>query len=178
MSDYDSWKTRTSPNQRFFKKSTSYWPPAQSTRTKMTANGFSSYELFVKIDTFSLTLRLKVVVFHGNQLFHFQPLKNRFKGILCSEFIIRLLFLFHENRPARTQFQMCPFSANTRSQKSRTPPDRSATPYYLESFRFQPSSMEWKFKISQLFSKTLPRKQISGLTADSLNSISNFQAGC
>ena len=32
---------------------TSYWAPAQSTRTKMTANGFSSYELFVKKSDFS-----------------------------------------------------------------------------------------------------------------------------
>ena len=37
-----------SPVQHFFQKSTSYWTPAQSTKTKMTANGFSSYELFVK----------------------------------------------------------------------------------------------------------------------------------
>ena len=37
-----------------------YVTPGQATRTKMAANGFSSYELFVKMDTFELTLRLKV----------------------------------------------------------------------------------------------------------------------
>ena len=41
-------KSRPTNDQHLFKKSTSYWAPAQSTRTKMTANGFSSYELFVK----------------------------------------------------------------------------------------------------------------------------------
>ena len=45
-------KKRPTKSQHFSKKSTSYAPPAQSTRTKMTADGFSSYELFVKIDTF------------------------------------------------------------------------------------------------------------------------------
>ena len=41
-----------SSNQHFLKKSTSYPSPAQSTSTKMTANGFSSYELFIKIIDF------------------------------------------------------------------------------------------------------------------------------
>ena len=34
----------------------------------------------------------------------------------------------------KKQFQIGPFSTNTRPEKSRTPPDRSATPYYVESF--------------------------------------------
>ena len=54
---------------------------------------------------------------------------------------------FMKTSPAKTHFQMCPFSANTRSEKSRTPPDRSATPYYVESFQFQPGSMEQKIKM-------------------------------
>ena len=37
-----------SKSQHFSKKSISYLTPAQSTKTKMTANGFSSYEKFVK----------------------------------------------------------------------------------------------------------------------------------
>ena len=61
-----------------------------------------------------------------------------------------------KTRPAKTHFQMCPFSANTQSEKSRTPPDRSATPYYVESFQFQPGPMERKFKILKVFSQTLP----------------------
>ena len=44
----------------FCKQIVSYLASAQSARTKMTAIGFSSYELFVKMDTFQLTLRLKV----------------------------------------------------------------------------------------------------------------------
>ena len=55
---------------------------------------------------------------------------------MCSDFRSQLLFLFYENRPAKTQFQLHPFSTNTRPEKSRTPPDRSATPYYVESFHF------------------------------------------
>ena len=73
--------------------------------------------------------------FHENPLFHFAPFKNCFQRTLCSDFRSRLLFLFYENRPAKIQFQMSPFSTTTRSEKSRTPPDRSATPYYVESFR-------------------------------------------
>ena len=70
-------KSRPTNNQHFFKNSTSYWAPAQSTRTKMTANGFSSYEVFVKLGTFEFTLRLKVSIFEkGKVLFHFQPLKK------------------------------------------------------------------------------------------------------
>ena len=72
--------------------------------------------------------------------------------------------------PAKTHFQMCPFSADTRSEKSRTPPDRSAKPYYVESFQFQPGSMEREFKILKVLSETLPWSQSSGLTADNMNS--------
>ena len=46
--DFFFWKIDRPKNTHFFKKSTPYVAPAQSTRTKMTANGFSSYELFVK----------------------------------------------------------------------------------------------------------------------------------
>ena len=73
---------------------------------------------------------------HENQLFHFEPFKNCFQRTLCSDFRSQLLFLFYENRPAKPQFQTLPFSANTRPEKIQTPPDRSATPYYVESFRF------------------------------------------
>ena len=76
---------------------------------------------------------------------------------------------FMKTSPAKTQFQMCPFSANTRSDQSRTSPDRSATPYYVESFQFQPGSIEWKLKISKVCSKTLPGSQFSGLTAGDVN---------
>ena len=76
---------------------------------------------------------------------------------------------FMKTSPAKTHFQMCPFSSNTRSEKSWTPPDRSATPYYVESFQFQPRSMEWKLRISKVFSKTLPGSQFSGLTAGDVN---------
>ena len=109
---------------------------------------------------------------HEKTLVHFQVSEDCFQRMLCSEFGIRLLFLFHENRPARTQFQISPFSTNTISEQSRTSPDRSATPYYVESVRCQPNSMERKFKISKVLSKTLPRRQFSRLTADSLNKIS------
>ena len=72
---------------------------------------------------------------------------------------------FMKTSPAQTHVQMCPFSANTRSEKSRTPPDRSATPYYVESFRFQPGFIERKFKILKVLSKTLSWSQFSGLAA-------------
>ena len=74
--------------------------------------------------------------FHENPLFHFAQFKNCFQRTLCSDFRSQLLFLFYENRPAKTQFQLHPFSTTTRPEKSRTPPDRSATPYYVESFHF------------------------------------------
>ena len=67
---------------------------------------------------------------------HFEPFKCCLQRILCSDFRSQLLFLFYENRPAKTQFQIGPFSTNTRPEKIQTPPDRSATPYYVESFRF------------------------------------------
>ena len=76
---------------------------------------------------------------------------------------------FMKTSPVKTHFQMCPFSANTRSEKSRTPPDRSATPYYVESFRFQPGFIERKFKILKVLSKTLSWSQFSGLTAANKN---------
>ena len=79
-------KKNNRPNNNYlFKKSTSHWPPAQSTRTKMTANGFSSYELSVKLGLFNFTLRLKVMLFCQKVLFHFQALRNCSKGILCSD---------------------------------------------------------------------------------------------
>ena len=63
---------------------------------------------------------------------------------------------FMKTSPAKTHFQMCPFSANTRSEKSWTPPDRSATPYYVESFQFQPGSMEQQLEVLKVLCKTLP----------------------
>ena len=63
---------------------------------------------------------------------------------------------FMKTSPVQTHFQMCPFSVNARSEKSRTPPDRSATPYYVESFQFQHGSMERKIKILEVLWKTLP----------------------
>ena len=78
----------------------------------------------------------KTVRFCEKSLFHFEPFKNCFQRILCSDSRSQLLFLFYENRPAKTQFQLHPFSTTTRPENSRTPPDRSATPYYVESFHF------------------------------------------
>ena len=102
-------------------------------------------------------------------ILHLHPYKYCLQRILCSDFRSQLLFLFYENRPAKTQFQISPFPTATRSQKSRTPPDRSATPYYVESFRFQPGFIERKFKILKVFSKTLTWNQFSGLTAANKN---------
>ena len=67
-------------DKHFSKKSTSYVASAQSTRTKMTAIWFSSYELFVKMDTFQFTLRLKVSIFVKNHFFILSNLKIVFKG--------------------------------------------------------------------------------------------------
>ena len=77
-----------------------------------------------------------LITFHEIPLFRFHWFKNCFQRTLCSDFRSQLLFLFYENRPAKPQFQTLPFSANTRPEKIQTPPDRSATPYYVESFRF------------------------------------------
>ena len=63
-------------NKHFLKKLVSYLTPGQATKTKMTANGFSSYEVFVKLGTFQFTLRLKVSMFVKQVLFHFRPLKD------------------------------------------------------------------------------------------------------
>ena len=106
---------------------------------------------------------------HENQPFCFTPYEYCLQWTLCSDFRSQLLFLFYENRPAKTQFQIGPFSTNTRPEKSRTPPDRSATPYYVESFRFQPGFIERKFKILKVLSKTLSWSQFSGLTAANKN---------
>ena len=67
-------------NQQFLKNLVSYLASAQSARTKMTAIWFSSYELFVKIDTFQFTLRLKVSIFVKNHFFILSHLKIVFKG--------------------------------------------------------------------------------------------------
>ena len=80
----------------------------------------------------------------------------------CSSYIMK-------TSPAKTSFQMCPFSTDARPGKSQTPPDRRATPYYVESFQFQHGSMGSKLKISKVFSKILPRSQFSGLTANDMN---------
>ena len=144
----------------------------------MTANGFSSYELFVQIDDFHLFSHDFRPLFMKTHFFYFHQFKYCLQRTLWSDFSNQLLFLFYENRPAKTQFHICPFPTTTRSENSRTPPDRSATTYYVENSRFHPSSMEWKFKISKVLSKTLPRRQFSELTADSLNKQINFQAGC
>ena len=66
--------------KQFFKKLVPYLAPGQATRTKMTANWFSSYELFVKMDTFKLTLRLKVSIFVKIHFFILSHLKIVFKG--------------------------------------------------------------------------------------------------
>ena len=76
---------------------------------------------------------------------------------------------FMRTSPAQTHFQRCPFSANTRPEKSWTPPDRSATPYYVESFRFQPGFTEREFEILKVLSKTVFWSQFSGLTAANKN---------
>ena len=47
----------------------------------MTANGFSSYELFVKMDTFELTLRLKVSIFVKNHFFILSHLNIIYRGL-------------------------------------------------------------------------------------------------
>ena len=112
---------------------------------------------------------MSLTTFHEKSLFHFTPYKNYLQRTLCSGFRSQLLFLFYENRPAKTQFQMSSFSTTTRSEKSRTPPDRSATPYYVESFRFQPGFIERKLKILKVSSKTLTWSQFSGLTAANKN---------
>ena len=62
---------------------------------------------------------------------------------------------FMKTSPVKTHFQMCPFSANARSEESWTPPDRSATPYYVESFQFQPRTREQNNEILKVLSKTL-----------------------
>ena len=108
-------------------------------------------------------------IFVKKTLFHFTLYKYCLQRTLCSDFRSQLLFLFYEHRPAQTQFQISPFSTNTRPEKSRTLPDRSATPYYVESFRFQPGFIERKFKILKVLSKTLTWSQFSGLTAANKN---------
>ena len=143
----------------------------------MTTNGFSSYELFINITDFQRILQ-QIRPLFLNKHFFISRLLNIVQRRFCvptSETDCSSYFM--RTSPAKSQFQTCPFSANTRSEKARTPPDRSAAPYYVESFQFQPGSMERKFKISKVLSKTLPRRQFSGLTADSLNKIFNFQAG-
>ena len=50
-------------DKHFSKKLVSYLTPGQATTTKMTANGFSSYEVFVELSTFQFTLKLKVSIF-------------------------------------------------------------------------------------------------------------------
>ena len=118
---------------------------------------------------FLLYFTIFLATFHENPLFHFTPYRYCLQRTLCSDFRNQLLFLFYENRPAKAQFQIGPFSTNTRPEKSRTPPDRSATPYYVESFRFQPGFIERKFKILKVLSKTLSWSQFSGLTAANKN---------
>ena len=58
-------------DQHFLKKLVSYWTPTQATMTKMTANGLSSYEVFVKLGTFQFTVRLKVSLFCKINAFSF-----------------------------------------------------------------------------------------------------------
>ena len=65
----------------------------------MTANGFSSYEVFVKLGSFKFTLRLTVLFFCRRALFHFQALKNMLKGILCSDLRSQLLFSYQDLTP-------------------------------------------------------------------------------
>ncbi len=75
-------------------------------------------------------------------------------------FFAFLFFAFFSSLPkaalAKHQFLVPCISTDPSSEKSRTPPDRSATPYYVESFQFQPGFMERNFKISKVLSQTLP----------------------
>ena len=64
----------------------------------MTANGFSSYERFVKMGVVLLYFTICLTTVHENQLLHFQPSKYCLQRILCSDFRSKLLFLFYENK--------------------------------------------------------------------------------
>ena len=66
-------------NKHFLKKLVSYWAPAQSTRTKMTANGFSSYERFVKKCDFCCILQHIRAFFCKKQTFPCSALEQVFK---------------------------------------------------------------------------------------------------
>ena len=127
-------------------------PNLQAKNDPMVIISLSGFHQKVRFDC---VFPMEIPLFHENPLFHFTPYKNHLQRTLCSDFRSQLLFLFYENRPAKTQFQIGPFSTNARPEKSRTPPDRSATPYYVESFRFQPGFIERKLKILKVLSKAL-----------------------
>ena len=57
------------PTHMFFQKSTSYCSPAHPTMIKMAANGFSSYELFIKIITFYCVLQYFLPLFMKTHFF-------------------------------------------------------------------------------------------------------------
>ena len=101
-----------------------------------------------------------LTTFLENPLFHLHLFKNCFQRTLCSDFRSQLLFLFYENPPAKPQFQTLPFSTTTRPEKIQTPPDRSATPYYVESFRFQPRVHRTKIQDIESIALNLDSKPI------------------
>ena len=134
----------------------------------MTANGFSSYELFVKIITFYCILQYFLPLFMKTYFFILPNLKIVCRGLCVPTSETSCSSYFMKTDRQKTNF-IFPLSTNTRPEKSRTPPDRSATPYYVESFRFQPGFIERKFKILKVLSKTLTWSQFSRLTAANMN---------
>ena len=72
-----------SENQHFSKKSIPYWASAQSTKTKMTANGFSSYELFVKKCDFCCILQYFLPLFTKTHFFILPHINIVYRG-LCA----------------------------------------------------------------------------------------------
>ena len=66
--------------KHFSQKPTSYASPAHLPRWKLTANGFSSYELFTKKCDFHAFLQCEVHFFMKNHFFILSHLRSLYKG--------------------------------------------------------------------------------------------------
>ena len=120
--------------RHFLKKWVSYVSPSQATRWNMCANGFSSYELFIKIIDFSAPARRFVPLLVKTHFFNLIELVFLFTEALylCLVFSMHIILLFFQKYDP--QFCIKQISSFLSPDHSWTLPTNSAAPCYVESF--------------------------------------------
>ena len=77
---------------------------------------------------------------------------------------IHIYTLIYTYRPTLCQFRVLCVSADSGSEKSRMPPDRSPTPCYIERSDYQPGSTRKEIHFAKISSETFSRSLFPGFT--------------